>query len=156
MTLVADYIPHQPPMRLIDEIISAADDRVCVAAQITRDNIFFDPAEGGVPAWVGIEYMAQAAAVWVGRHCEQLGRPIQPAFLISSRQLTAEVPVFAEGEALRITVIAALVEPPIVAFRGSITIESGQKLVEAIFSAYQPEDVTDYLNKGQQNTQEAQ
>lgn len=136
-------------MRLIDEIVEADDDQVSVSARVTRDNVFFSAEEAGVPAWVGIEYMAQAAAVWVGRHCERLGRPIQPAFLISSRQFNALAPVFGEGEVLRVTVVAELVEPPIVAFRGRIETLAGQRLAEAIFSAYQPEDVAAFLRESE-------
>lgn len=136
-------------MRLIDDIVTAGDDRVSVSARVTRDNVFFNAGEGGVPAWVGIEYMAQAAAVWVGRHCERLGRSIQPAFLISSRQFTASSPVFAEGEQLEVEVRADLVEPPIVVFSGSIRGHTGETLAEGIFSAYQPEDVTAFLRESE-------
>lgn len=149
MKPVAHYIPHQPPMRLIGELVRHGDDGTVVTAQVASDNVFFDPVARGVPAWTGIEYLAQTAAVWVGLHCEQLGRPIQPAFLISSRQYTATVPLFAEGEQLEVEVRADLVEPPIVVFSGSIRRRTGETLAEGIFSAYQPEDVTAFLRESE-------
>ncbi|HEV8078587.1 MAG TPA: 3-hydroxylacyl-ACP dehydratase, partial [Marinobacter sp.] len=85
MKPVANYIPHQPPMRLIGELLSVEEYQVVVDARVSTDNVFFSADAGGVPTWVGIEYMAQAAAVWVGLHCERRGRPIAPAFLLSSR-----------------------------------------------------------------------
>jgi len=144
---VADYIPHQPPMRVIGELIAAEEYQVVAAASVDADNVFFNADMGGVPAWVGIEYMAQAAAVWVGLHCERRGRPIAPAFLLSSRQYTAHQPVFTLGQQLKVQVHADLVEEPIVAFTGKITDDSGHLLVEAIFSAYQPDDLEAFLQQ---------
>ncbi|WP_339615831.1 hypothetical protein [uncultured Gilvimarinus sp.] len=141
---LANYIPHQAPMRLVDTLLSSSPLEVEVEAHILADNIFYDASRGGVPAWTGIEYMAQAAAVWVGIEDTRLSKPIEPAFLISSRQYTAHCPLFALGEPLRIRVHADLVDGPLVAFRGTIHNRTGL-LAEAIFTAYRPDDIAAYM-----------
>lgn len=145
MTDLADYIPHKPPMRLVEQIVSVNSERVVTEAEIGPDNVFYDSEQAGVPAWVGLEYMAQTAAVWVGNECLRAGKAIEPAFLISSRHYSAEVPVFPRGETLRVTVTPDLIEGPLVAFAGEVHNSRGERLVEAIFTAFQPDDVNAYL-----------
>ncbi|MDO3383471.1 ApeP family dehydratase [Gilvimarinus algae] len=144
------YIPHRPPMQLVERLVSGEERRVVVASSIAHDNAFFDPALNGVPAWAGIEFMAQTAAVWVGLEDERLGREVRPAFLISSRQYNAFVPVFDVGAELEITVDVSMVEDPVVAFKGRIAQTNGTEgerlLAEAIFSAFRPEDYKNYLS----------
>ena len=41
--------------------------------------------DGQVPAWVGIEYMAQAIAAWAGCRARAAGKPPQLGFLLGSR-----------------------------------------------------------------------
>lgn len=141
---LARYIPHQAPMRLIDTLISSSALEAEVEASIDRDNVFYDDSRGGVPAWTGIEYMAQTAAVWVGLEDSRSNKSIEPAFLISTRQYTAHCPVFTLGATLRIGVHANFIEGPLVAFNG--TIHKGTELLaEATFTAYRPDDVAAYL-----------
>ncbi|UTF59736.1 hypothetical protein [Gilvimarinus sp. DA14] len=141
------YIPHRPPMRLVDRVVSASPNKVVSSLQVSRDNIFYDDQLGGVPAWAGIEFMAQTAAVWLGLADERAGRAIAPAFLVSTRHYSANVPVFAEGACLDVAVEVAVSEAQVVAFNGSIyaSAHSDHHLVEAVFSAYRPDDATGYL-----------
>lgn len=141
---LAQYIPHQAPIRLIDTLLSHSSLEVAVEANIREDNVFYDASRGGVPAWAGIEYMAQAAAVWVGLGDTLENKNIEPAFLISSRQYTAHGSLFVLGEPLRICVRADLIDGPLVAFTGTIY-NATELLAEATFTAYRPEDVAAYM-----------
>src|SRR5690625_7704790 len=98
MTDISAYLPHRPPMRLVERLVSESPQTTVTEARVTEDNVFYDPALGGVPSWVGLEYLAQTAAVWLGLDCQRHNRPVQPAFLVSSRSFDAEQPVFALGE----------------------------------------------------------
>lgn len=141
------YIPHRPPMRLVDNLISETPQKVVAALTIERDHVFFDSSVAGVPAWAGIEFMAQTAAVWLGLADERAGRHIAPAFLISTRHYTAHKPVFALGDSLHVAVEVALFEEQIVSFNGRIFSPSHEKnnLAEAVFSAFRPDDAAAYL-----------
>ena len=145
MTDISAYLPHRPPMRLVERLVSESPQTTVTEARVTEDNVFYDPALGGVPSWVGLEYLAQTAAVWLGLDCQRHSRPVQPAFLVSSRSFDAEQPVFALGETLRISVIPNLIDGPLVAFSGHIHDHQGALLVEAMFSAFQPQDPEAYL-----------
>lgn len=142
---VSAYIPHRPPMQLIETIDSFTDMQVRTITHITPEAGFYDAEAGGVPAWVGLEYMAQTAAVWIGLDDESHGRAIEPAFLVSSRHFAAHMPVFSNGERLIIEVNVQLMESDVVAFNGNICGRDGTLYAEALFTAYRPENVWDYL-----------
>lgn len=145
MMAIADYISHQPPMRLVERIVEVNRERAITESTIGPDNAFYDPGEQGVPAWAGLEYMAQTAAVWVGAECLRVGTAIEPAFLISSRHYNAERTVFARGKTLRVSVTPELINGPLVAFVADIRDGAGRQVAEANFTAYQPEDIDAYL-----------
>lgn len=145
MLEVNDYLPHQPPMRLIEFIASSSDLRVTTLTRITTESTFYSADAGGVPAWVGLEYLAQTAAVWVGLDDVRHGRRVDPAFLISARQYTANEPVFAAGQDLLAEVKVEMIEQDIVAFSGQITGANDRVMANAFFTAYRPEDVWSYL-----------
>ena len=84
-----DLLPHRPPMVLIDgvESFNAAAMRLVARVTIREGQLFY--AEGGVPNWVAIEYMAQAAAALVGVHDKHLApdRPVRPGLMLGTRRL---------------------------------------------------------------------
>lgn len=142
---VEDYIPHKPPMRLLETVEQVDPEGVVAGARIRADNVFYDPELGGVPAWAGLEYLAQTAAVWVGADSRRRGLPIQPAFLVSSRHYSADIPLFPCGESLRVRIVPDLVDGSLVAFSGTIHNQQGERRVEAVFAAFQPDDADAYL-----------
>lgn len=154
MKSVADYVPHRPPMRLVERILEVGPERAVTEARIEATNPFYRPGQAGVPGWVGLEYLAQTAAVWLGAECERAGRPIEPAFLLSSREFTAHRSLFAEGETLHIEVKPDWMDRPLVAFTGRIVTEAGEPRVEAVFAAYQPEDLDTYLAQNAPETRQ--
>ncbi|WP_020208035.1 hypothetical protein [Gilvimarinus chinensis] len=141
------YIPHRPPMRLVDNLVSETPQQVVTAFSVDRDHVFFDASVAGVPTWAGIEFMAQTAAVWLGLADERAGRAIAPAFLISTRHYTVTQPVFAVGESFQVAVEVALQEEQIVSFNGRVYSSDNAKgyLAEAVFSAFRPDDAEAYL-----------
>ncbi|MDQ2076963.1 hypothetical protein [Marinimicrobium sp. ABcell2] len=151
MTDISEYLPHQPPMRMVERIISDSPEQTVTEAHVAEDHVFFDPALGGVPSWAGLEYLAQTAAVWLGADCRRHNRPVEPAFLVSSRHYSAETPVFGLAETLRTAVRPDLIDGPLVAFSGTIHNGRGDLLVEATFAAFQPEDPVAYLQASEPN-----
>jgi predicted hotdog family 3-hydroxylacyl-ACP dehydratase len=147
MNDVSRYIPHRPPMILIDAIDSYSEESVATTTRITLHSPFYSHADDGVPAWVGLEYMAQTAAVWVGLDDERYGRAVEPAFLVSARSFEAAVPVFTTGETLLTEVRVQLRDGEIVAFVGRIINGEGELRAEAQFTAYRPRNVQAYLQR---------
>ena len=63
------YVPHEAPMLLIDEIESCDTNRIVARVMLGEEYLFAQ--NGQVPAWVGIELMAQSCAAWSGFNAEQ-------------------------------------------------------------------------------------
>jgi predicted hotdog family 3-hydroxylacyl-ACP dehydratase len=148
MLEVNDYLPHTPPMRLIEFISASSETSVTTLTRLTSESAFYCAEAGGIPAWVGLEYLAQTAAVWVGLEDVRNGRPVDPAFLISARQYTVTEPVFVVGQDLFAEVKVEMIEQDIVAFSGQITDAHGRIMANAVFTAYRPENVWSYLGDG--------
>ncbi|MEN8162261.1 MAG: hypothetical protein ABFS41_19475, partial [Myxococcota bacterium] len=60
----------------------------------------FQGADGGVPAWVGIEYMAQCAAAHGGLLGHARGEAPRPALFVGSRRLAFRCDGFAPDKTL--------------------------------------------------------
>ncbi|HET6655860.1 MAG TPA: 3-hydroxylacyl-ACP dehydratase [Gammaproteobacteria bacterium] len=95
----ADLLPHAGPAVLLDEILSDRDDIIEAAVSITAAHPFFI-AGHGVPAWVGIELMAQAVAAHGGLSGRRAGRAPRRGMLLGTRRYEASVPWFEEGARL--------------------------------------------------------
>jgi len=57
-----------------------------------------------VPAWAGIEYMAQAIGAYAGIQAKQAGKPIRLGFLLGTRRYHSNVAGFAIGTRLTVTI----------------------------------------------------
>jgi len=96
-------LPHQGSMRLVDELLDYDDQHAHARTRIAPDHAFRD-AEGAVPAWLGLEMMAQAVAAWAGARGREKGEGVRMGYLLGARSFDAEVPVFAAGSLLDIHV----------------------------------------------------
>jgi predicted hotdog family 3-hydroxylacyl-ACP dehydratase len=138
---IGHYVPHRRGLLLIDQVL-AADDDSAVCELTVRDGLFADTDAAVVPAWVGIEYMAQAIAAWAGvRHARHGSQP-RPGFLLGSRRYTAHVSAFPLGQRLRVTVTCELLgENGLGMFECAVLDAlTGQPQAEARVSVYeQPE-----------------
>jgi predicted hotdog family 3-hydroxylacyl-ACP dehydratase len=81
---VADLLPQSGSMVLIDAVTQIDDDSITTQIKV-RDDGLFSLANNTVPAWVGIEYMAQTIAAFSGYHCLMRGEPIRLGFLLGTR-----------------------------------------------------------------------
>lgn len=97
----AELIAHEPPMLLLDTLVSVDVDGSCCELTVTEDMPFFEPSIG-LPAWIGIELMAQTIAVWGGWQSRNEGRGINLGLLLGSRKYESKVEGFANGSCLTI------------------------------------------------------
>ena len=81
-----NYLLHRPPMLLVDRIVAYSEESAKCEFSVSPGNAFFEQ-DAGVPAYVGIEYMAQCIAVHAGVRAYLRGRPPPIGFLLGSRQL---------------------------------------------------------------------
>ena len=94
-----DLIPHREPMLLIDRVVQVAADSAAAEVHIHPQASFFQSGMG-VPAWIGLEYMGQTAALIAGYQLQQgLTRP-HLGFLLGTRQYVMNTTWFQDGDSL--------------------------------------------------------
>ena len=100
--LIAQLLPHVGRMLLLDELLEHNDEVITAALTIRSDSVLCDGVTG-VPAWVGMEYMAQTACAFSGVDEVRAGQRPSISALLGTRSYRAHVPVFALGTRLTIT-----------------------------------------------------
>jgi predicted hotdog family 3-hydroxylacyl-ACP dehydratase len=102
---VHELLPHRPPMLLLDRALGmdGVDGEWFAATVRIRPGIPFF-AGGEVPAWVGLEYMAQTVGAYNGALGLARGGSPKPGMLLGTRAYTAAVPAFRDGLELEVRV----------------------------------------------------
>src|SRR5262249_62045289 len=99
---IRSLLPHAGPMVLLDRVISVDEDSLLAEVCIRSDSLFCNG--GGVGAWVGVEYMAQAIGAWAGYTAQLRGEPVKLGFLLGTRRYECWRPIFLLGSVLRVHV----------------------------------------------------
>lgn len=97
----AELLPHQGRAVLIDAVLEDSKDSIRVRARVRADSPYFVPGHG-LPAWVGIELMAQAIAAHAGLGARREQKPPRAGMLLGTRRYQAAVPYFPEGAELEV------------------------------------------------------
>ena len=95
---VDDVLPQTGRMILLTRILAHAEKRTTCAVEISSASAFLD-GQGGVPAWVALEYMAQCIAAHGGLRARAAGDPVTLGFLLGSRSVALHTPAFLVGQA---------------------------------------------------------
>ena len=89
-----------------------------------------------MPAWVGIEYMAQTIAAHAGYEARLRGEPPAIGFLLGTRAYRSELGEFSLGSILTISVEPLVADPKLGAFKCAIAIDG--VVATAVVNIYQP------------------
>ena len=136
-------VPHRGTMRLVDRLVAWDEDSVAVELRVPHEGPF-SHAEG-VPAWVGVEYMAQAVACWAGCQARGRGEPPPIGFLLGTRRYECAVPLFSSGLHLRVEARREILgENGLGVFACRILAADGE-LATANVSVFEPPDAMAYL-----------
>lgn len=137
------FLPHSGVMVLLDRLLAAGEEDLQAEVAIRPDSLFCDGY--GVPAWVGVEYMAQAIAAYAGYTAQLRGEPVKIGFLLGTRRYEASCPAFAVGSVLQIHVQKLLqADNGIGSFECQIH-AAGQPLASATITVFQPADAAVFL-----------
>ena len=150
---VGDYLPHRAPMLLLDRVIQVSDERVVCEVTINHHGVLapFLNTQGELPAWFGVEIMAQTVGVWSGFHARQRGdRDIRPGMLLGGRGYRAAVATFAADSTLRVEMHLLMRDDKLGSFEGEIRSQD-QVLASGRLNTYQPDEQE--LNQLQQGMQ---
>jgi predicted hotdog family 3-hydroxylacyl-ACP dehydratase len=140
---VAELLPQSGRMVLLDDVLDIGDGYI-VAALAVRDDGWFSEPDGTVPAWVGIEYMAQTVAAYSGYQRRIQGQAVDLGFLLGTRFYECSVGAFPCGATL--TVHAA---QEIEGYNGmsvfDCRIEGNRIAAAAKLNVFLPQDSRTYL-----------
>ena len=136
---IDQLLPHQAPMILIDRALEVQSESIHCQVDIESHHLFFDPATQSIPAYVGIEFMAQAIAAWSGYH--SLVQGIQPpiGFLLGSRRYRALCDAFLKGQTLDIYAEQLMQDNGMAVFKARIE-HQHQLLAECQLNVYVPSE----------------
>lgn len=132
---IEELLPHAGRMMLLERVISF-DEESMTAEVIVRDDGLFGES-GAVPAWLGIEYMAQTVAAHGGMMCKIAGRPLNLGFLLGTRRYHCNVDKFTAGTVLTVTVKRLIQDQGLGVF--DCRIAGAGVAVAAQLSVYQPD-----------------
>jgi len=140
---IRSLLPHAGPMVLLDRVISVDEDSLLAEVCIRSDSLFCNG--GGVGAWVGVEYMAQAIGAWAGYTAQLRGEPVKLGFLLGTRSYECRRPIFLLGSVLRVHVQRLFQsENGLASFKCFIDNEEG-RVVTANVTVFQPHNVNDFI-----------
>jgi predicted hotdog family 3-hydroxylacyl-ACP dehydratase len=150
----AEVVPHTQPMVLLDDIEARGDDYVTASVVLSPESPFAE--DSGVPAWVGIEYMAQTIAAFSGVGAREQGLPIKMGFLVGSRSYKSSVSEFPFGTRLFVHAEQIIQgDNGLFVFSCSISCRdkmdennSEKILAEANLNVFQPDDPEAFLSGG--------
>jgi predicted hotdog family 3-hydroxylacyl-ACP dehydratase len=131
---IGELVPHGPEMTLIERLAEYSPQRSVATVTITAQSRFAEA--GGVPAWVGIEYMAQTIAAHAGYEARLRGEPPAIGFLLGTRAYSSEIGAFPLGSKLTISVEPVVTDTKLAAFQCSIATD--RVVATAVVNTYQP------------------
>jgi predicted hotdog family 3-hydroxylacyl-ACP dehydratase len=141
---VAELVPHSGKMSLLTAILDYGDDWLEAEVEITRDSMFADAH--GVPAWIGVEYLAQTIAAYSGLQERLKGGKPKIGFLLGTRKYLCNAERFAIGQKLRLKVT-----PEVEGANGlnvfNCDLQGQGTHASALINVFQPEDADAFLRE---------
>ncbi|MDY0917151.1 hotdog family protein [Pseudomonas viridiflava] len=143
---LAELIPHAGDMILIDQVLAFDEEQIQTCLTVRAGGLF-NEADGSLPAWVGVELMAQSVAAFAGCQARSKGDAVKLGFLLGSRKFDCNVAHFPAGSELNIHAVRSLQD------------DSGMGVFEctltgpdinafARLNVYCPPNTADYLAEG--------
>lgn len=140
-------VPHTGTMVLLDQIEHWDETGLQASVTIRNDAPFVDA--NGMPAWVGIELMAQTIAAFGGCCARRASQPVKIGFLVGSRRYIASQAYFPIGAQLQVNVKEIISgEQGLSVFECTLQ-GPGNISASANINVFQPEDPEQFLQSGQ-------
>jgi predicted hotdog family 3-hydroxylacyl-ACP dehydratase len=145
---VADLVPHRGDMSWLDTVVSADEEQVVAHARIRPSSYFV--RDGALPAWVGVEYMAQTIAAWAGNRARQQGSAVKIGFLLGTRRYEVQRQAFLVGDTLCIEARCELRGDNGLGMFACRILIDGDVVATANLSVFEPPDEAAFLKFGEQ------
>jgi predicted hotdog family 3-hydroxylacyl-ACP dehydratase len=89
-------LPHRGPSLLLCGILDVSEEH-CLARVRVAPGAWYLDERGEAPAWIALEWMAQAASAFSGYRHRQAGRAPRVGFMLGTRRFETMVPAFPAG-----------------------------------------------------------
>jgi predicted hotdog family 3-hydroxylacyl-ACP dehydratase len=140
---VEDLVPHRGAMSLLEAIDGYGEDWLRASVLVRPTSTFAAP--NGVPGWVGIEYMAQAASAFGGIEQVQRGERPSIGLLIGARYYRSMLELIPFGTQLQVDAKLALRDAEDFAAYDCTLSAADLVIAECTLKAYRPRDIRDFL-----------
>lgn len=140
---IEDVVPHRGAMLFVDRLLSGNEDGVVLEAEVRRDHLF--AGDHGVPAWIGVEYMAQAIAAWAGCRARRRNEKVKLGFLLGTRRYQCTRQQFAFGTRLRIEAHREIFGDNGMGMFSCRILDGDEEIAAANLSVFEPQDPESFL-----------
>ncbi|ELC7365190.1 hypothetical protein B9Y76_20660 [Stenotrophomonas maltophilia] len=144
---IEEVVPHRQDMCLLQRILRWDQDSIEAELVVPGTGLFIE--NGEMPAWIGIEYMAQAIAAWSGCRARAAGAAPQLGFLLGSRRYSSLRSGFPSGTRLRVQARRELLGDNGLGMFACRILAGEEEWAVANVSVYEPLDAKAYLESGQ-------
>ncbi|WP_295567535.1 hotdog family protein [uncultured Stenotrophomonas sp.] len=144
---IEDVVPHRQEMCLLQRVLHWDQDSIEAELVVPGAGLFIE--NGEMPAWIGIEYMAQAIAAWSGCRARAAGAGPQLGFLLGSRRYSSLRSGFPSGTRLRVQARRELLGDNGLGMFACRILAGEEEWAIANVSVYEPTDAKAYLESGQ-------
>ncbi|WP_158972350.1 3-hydroxylacyl-ACP dehydratase [Paraglaciecola sp. L3A3] len=144
---IEQIVPHDHPMILVDELVSYSASSACCSVKIHPESNFYNSEKKSVPAYVGLEYLAQTIAAYANALNIDDGGEVALGFLVSARNYVANVSEFKLGTTLTTSVTKLFKEDNGLSVFDCTILHNDEVIVEAKINVYEPEDPSLYLTE---------
>ena len=141
---VDDLVPHSGLMSLLDRIVDYGDDWLEAQVDISDNSLFLEAQ--GMPALVGLEYLAQTIAAFSGVEEQLKGGSPKLGFLLGTRKFVCSTDYFQLGQTITLKVQREMkAENGLHVFQ---CVLSGKGLsATATINVFQPEDANTFIKE---------
>lgn len=141
---IEELVSHRGNMLLLNRVISATPESIQVEAKID-ENAWYADTQGAMPAWIGIELMAQAIAALAGLTGHIANTPPKQGLLLGARSFTAHKSAFFGNETLLVTAREVFQDASgLGAFDARIE-QAGEIVAEATLKVFEPADFKTFM-----------
>lgn len=134
-------LPHRQGMLLLDRAIAIDQEGVKAEATVKENNLFV--SQGQMGAWVLVEYMAQAMAMWVSWNAIEQGKEPPVGFLLGTRKFALSTDFISVGEKITCCAQPIYVNPQdnLAQFDCQVFLGT-QCIAQAKLNAFEPSDLS--------------
>lgn len=144
---IADILPHRGTMLFVDAVTSYSPE-VTTCTFRPRADAWYADADGAMPAWLGIEIMAQTIAAHVALTAMTRGEKPKLGALLGSRDYRSNMPSYAAGTPLTITALLELRDASgLGAYECRIEADNSE-ISSAKLKVYEPDNFEQFLSTG--------